>query len=119
VCWFQIHGKQPTIQVSQHDGHSRSFPGFTQVSTFISAYKKIVFRKPRIFAPSYFFVEALTIVNFCIFNGFADAGLRALDAIHQRGIFDISPDVLLVSNAMVDLLSQEDSRALIHELETR
>jgi len=74
---------------------------------------------PRLFVPSYFYVEALTIVNFCIFNGFANPGLRALDAIHQRGIFDVAPDILLVTNAMRDLLNQQDSRALIHDLESR
>ncbi|KAI6216515.1 hypothetical protein M3Y99_01816400 [Aphelenchoides fujianensis] len=62
-------------------------------------------------------LEALTVVNFCVFNGYAAAGLRALDAVHQRAIFDISADVLLVTNAMRDLLNQDETRRLIQEIE--
>ncbi|KAI6180559.1 Hyccin [Aphelenchoides besseyi] len=80
--------------------------------------------KPRIFSPSYFYVEALTVINFCIFNGYAASGLRALDAVHQRAIFDIASEVLFgsfiylsVTNAMRDLLNQEETRRLIQDIE--
>ena len=74
------------------------------------------FRKPRIFVPSFFYVEALAIVNFCIFNGYPSAALRALDAIHQRAVFDIAADVLLVTNAMQNLLDREETQKLIRDI---
>lgn len=74
------------------------------------------FRKPRLFVPSFFYVEALTVVNFCIFNGYASAGIRALNAVHQRAIYDVAADVLLMTNAMQDLLNQEETRTFIRDI---
>lgn len=54
-----------------------------------------------------------------MFNGFANPGLRALDAVHQRAVYDVSADVLLVSNAMRDLLVQEDTVHIIREVEEK
>ncbi|CAD5215383.1 unnamed protein product [Bursaphelenchus xylophilus] len=76
-------------------------------------------KKRRIFAPSYFYIEGLAVINFCIFNGFANSGLRALDAIHQRAIHDMAADVLLVTNSMKDILMQEESLNLIREVEEK
>ncbi|CAD5210958.1 unnamed protein product [Bursaphelenchus okinawaensis] len=83
-----------------------------------SAYPSLIKRR-RIFAPSYFYIEGLAVVNFCIFNGFANSGLRALDSIHQRAIHDMTADVLLVTNSIKDILMQEESLNLIREVETK
>lgn len=58
--------------------------------------EKGCFRKPRISIAPHFLIEALNSVNFALFNGQADIGLRALDAVHQRAQHDLLADVLLV-----------------------
>lgn len=65
-----------------------------------SVYADLITRTPatsRIPLSSTFLVELVNSVYFCMFNDVALAGLQALEEIHQRAIYHLHTDVLLVS----------------------
>uniref|UniRef100_A0A914WW74 Hyccin n=1 Tax=Plectus sambesii TaxID=2011161 RepID=A0A914WW74_9BILA len=65
--------------------------------------------KPRIGLSPSFLLELLNGVYFALFNGAAEWALRAIDTIHQRSTFEMFPDVLLVTNAIVNSLLENPS----------
>jgi hypothetical protein len=74
-------------------------------------------KKPRIPLTSFFLMEALNGIHYSIFNGYADIGLRALDAVHNRAQYELYGDVLLITNALHDSLQQNQSIRMMLEIE--
>jgi hypothetical protein len=74
-------------------------------------------KKPRIPLTSFFLMEALNGIHYSIFNGYADLGLRALDAVHNRAQYELYGDVLLITNALHDSLQQNQSIRMMLEIE--
>lgn len=66
-------------------------------------------REPRIQVSSRFLVECLNGVSFAMFNGYANLALRALSAIHQRAQYELYSDVLLFTNALCNLLRNNNA----------
>uniref|UniRef100_A0AC34G003 Uncharacterized protein n=1 Tax=Panagrolaimus sp. ES5 TaxID=591445 RepID=A0AC34G003_9BILA len=74
-------------------------------------------KKPRIPLTSFFLIEALNGIHYAIFNGYADIGLRALDAVHNRAQYELYGDVLIITNALHDSLLQNQSIRMMLEIE--
>ena len=53
-------------------------------------------RKPRITVHPGLLLELTHCVYYAVFNGYADAALSALDAVHQRSTIESFANVLLV-----------------------
>ncbi|KAH7710953.1 Hyccin [Aphelenchoides avenae] len=72
-------------------------------------------KKARVPVAPHFLIEALNAVNFALFNGQADMGLRALDAVHQRAQHDLLADVLLETNAIRESLLDSRSQQMMRD----
>lgn len=64
---------------------------------------------PRIQVCSLFLLELLNAVYYAIFNNYSVLGLQALDDIHHRSGFEVYPDVLLATNAVINSLLENPS----------
>ncbi|XP_053210145.1 hyccin 2-like isoform X2 [Panonychus citri] len=52
-----------------------------------------------------FLVRLASCIYFCIYNGVGDIAIQALDHVHSRGLTDLYPDVLLMTNAIKNQLT--------------
>jgi hypothetical protein len=74
-------------------------------------------KKPRIPLTSFFLIEALNGIHYSLFNGYSDIALRALDAIHSRAQYELYGDVLIITNALRDSLTQKHALKMMLEIE--
>ncbi|VDK43586.1 unnamed protein product [Anisakis simplex] len=68
-------------------------------------------KKPRIHLSSQYLLEALNGVYFALFNGASELAIRSIDAIHQRAIFELYSDVILVTNSIRNSLLESVYRS--------
>lgn len=64
---------------------------------------------PRIPVSAAFLVELLHSVYFAMFNDFGSIAIQSVEDIHQRGCFELLPEVILVSNAVRNSLHANPS----------
>lgn len=54
------------------------------------------FRKSRLKVSSQLLLEILNGINFAMFSGIPELAMCAVDAIHQRSVYELYADVILV-----------------------
>lgn len=67
---------------------------------------------PRIPVSAAFLVELLHSVYFAMFNDFGSIAIQSVEDIHQRGSYELLPEVVLVSNAVKNSLHANPSGEL-------
>lgn len=58
--------------------------------------QKSVCRKPRLRISSQYLLESLNALYFALFNGTPELAVQAIDAVHQRALYEFYADVILV-----------------------
>lgn len=62
----------------------------------MSRSEKVFCRKPRLRTSSQYLLEALNGIYFALFNDAPELAVQAVDAVHQRALYEFYADVILV-----------------------
>ncbi|VDN02583.1 unnamed protein product [Thelazia callipaeda] len=60
--------------------------------------------KPRLQSSAQYLLESLNGLYFALFNGESQLAIQAIDAVHQRALYEFYSDVILVTNSIKDTL---------------
>lgn len=61
-------------------------------------------KKPRLRVSSQYLMESLNGLYFALFNGAPELAVQAVDAVHQRALYEFYADVILVTNSIRETL---------------
>ncbi|VDK79313.1 unnamed protein product [Litomosoides sigmodontis] len=61
-------------------------------------------KKPRLRISSQYLLESLNGLYFALFNGAPELAVQAIDAVHQRAMYEFYADVVLVTNSINETL---------------
>ncbi|VDO50850.1 unnamed protein product, partial [Onchocerca flexuosa] len=69
---------------------------------------KSICRKPRLRISSQYLLESLNGLYFALFNGAPELAVQAVDAVHQRALYEFYADVILVTNSIIETLLENN-----------
>uniref|UniRef100_A0A0R3RN98 RB_A domain-containing protein n=1 Tax=Elaeophora elaphi TaxID=1147741 RepID=A0A0R3RN98_9BILA len=65
-------------------------------------------KKPRLRTSSQYLLESLNGLYFALFNGAPELAVQAVDAVHQRALYEFYADVILVTNSICETLLESN-----------
>ncbi|EFO17805.1 hypothetical protein LOAG_10693 [Loa loa] len=65
-------------------------------------------KKPRLRISSQYLLESLNGLYFALFNGASELAVQAVDAVHQRALYEFYADVILVTNSINETLLESN-----------
>uniref|UniRef100_A0A8R1TKW9 Hyccin n=1 Tax=Onchocerca volvulus TaxID=6282 RepID=A0A8R1TKW9_ONCVO len=65
-------------------------------------------KKPRLRISSQYLLESLNGLYFALFNGAPELAVQAVDAVHQRALYEFYADVILVTNSIIETLLENN-----------
>uniref|UniRef100_A0AAF5PWE3 Hyccin n=2 Tax=Wuchereria bancrofti TaxID=6293 RepID=A0AAF5PWE3_WUCBA len=65
-------------------------------------------KKPRLRISSQYLLESLNGLYFALFNGTPELAVQAVDAVHQRALYEFYADVILVTNSISETLLESN-----------
>ncbi|KAM3720135.1 Hyccin [Dirofilaria immitis] len=65
-------------------------------------------KKPRLRISSQYLLESINGLYFALFNGAPELAIQAIDAVHQRALYEFYADVILVTNSISDTLLENN-----------
>ncbi|CAG9530927.1 unnamed protein product [Cercopithifilaria johnstoni] len=65
-------------------------------------------KKPRLRVSSQYLLESLNGLYFALFNGTPELAVQAIDAVHQRALYEFYADVILVTNSISETLLESN-----------